>query len=208
MKVLTTKPKLTLIILLILIFRFGFSQSYTFNIDQALPLKANAGISTSIFSGESIQLGGSPSALDGYGQYFFSWEPSEGLDDPNSSNPIASPLVSTTYILSVKDAMNCLAQAEVVIQVETNSIYELEIFDQLKLYPNPTEGVLFVDFAQLIEGGQAEIYSVIGQIVRQIRFAASSTGQYTFNLSDLKTGLYYIRWSIGDHERLDKIILK
>ena len=48
-----------------------------------------------ICGGESLQLSGS-SVGTGY-----VWMPSSGLDDPNSPTPTASPLISTTYVVSV-----------------------------------------------------------------------------------------------------------
>jgi gliding motility-associated-like protein len=37
----------------------------------------------------------------------FTWSPSNSLSNPNSLNPIATPLVTTTYILTVRDVLGC-----------------------------------------------------------------------------------------------------
>ena len=58
------------IILLMGFSHFGFSQTYIdVYVDQPAPLKANAGADTAIHQGDTIQLGGSPSAEGGNGGY-------------------------------------------------------------------------------------------------------------------------------------------
>ncbi len=51
-----------------------------------------------VFCGSGIQIGGAPSGPVGA---TYSWSPPNGLDDPSSSNPNASPVVPTTYTLTV-----------------------------------------------------------------------------------------------------------
>ena len=50
---------------------------------------------------------GSPTPLAGSGGPFCLWTPAEGLDDPNSCTPMASPTRSTIYRLVVADATGC-----------------------------------------------------------------------------------------------------
>jgi len=45
--------------------------------------------------------------LSGKGGQSFSWSPGSGLSNPLVRNPLATPQVSTTYILSVKDTLGC-----------------------------------------------------------------------------------------------------
>lgn len=71
----------------------------------AQSLSADAGDDTGVCQGgDSITIGGNPSATGGNPSYTYSWQPSTGLDFPNSSNPkcfISSP---TNYTLTVSDA--------------------------------------------------------------------------------------------------------
>lgn len=53
----------------------------------------------SICQGESIQLTGAAFGDPTGTTYTYSWVPSLGLDNPNSANPLASPLTTTTYQL-------------------------------------------------------------------------------------------------------------
>lgn len=52
------------------------------------------------------------------------WTPTEGLDNPNSPNPIATPQVTTTYIASVEVA-GCIVTDEITIDVSPFEFPEL-----------------------------------------------------------------------------------
>ena len=63
----------------------------------------DAGISTTICLGQSLNLGGSPTATGGSGNgtYTYEWSPQTDLTNATSSNPTANPSTSTTYTLTV-----------------------------------------------------------------------------------------------------------
>jgi hypothetical protein len=68
-----------------------------------IPPTVNAGLAASICSGETVNLGGSPTAIGGSGNgtYTYLWSPSAGLSSTTSANPVATPTVTTTYNLVV-----------------------------------------------------------------------------------------------------------
>lgn len=55
--------------------------------------------------------------LQASGGTSYSWSPTTGLDDPNIANPVASPLATTTYTVTVTDASNCSATDDVTVTV-------------------------------------------------------------------------------------------
>jgi len=57
-----------------------------------------------IYEGESVQI---ETTYLGKG-YNYSWEPPTGLNNPNISNPIASPKITTTYVVTIVDQYGCL----------------------------------------------------------------------------------------------------
>jgi len=75
-------------------------------------------------NGGSIQLNGS--ATGGDGNYTYSWEPIESLDDPTIPNPIASPTVTTTYTLTVTDGFGCSSTDQVIITVTDEIIASID----------------------------------------------------------------------------------
>ncbi len=67
------------------------------------------------FGPQSINLtssvsGGSPG-------YTYSWSPTTGLSDPGIANPVASPLVTTNYVLTVTDSKGCTRSLGITINV-------------------------------------------------------------------------------------------
>ena len=73
-------------------------------------LTANAGTDQSICTGASTQLTAS-------GGTSYQWSPTNGLSNPNSQNPVATPSLSTTYCVTVSDGNNCTGSDCVTINV-------------------------------------------------------------------------------------------
>lgn len=71
---------------------------------------ANAGPDLDLCAGDSIQLQAS-----GPGNY--NWTPANSLSDPNASNPFAFPTTTTTYVLTLSDAIACSSTDTVVVNV-------------------------------------------------------------------------------------------
>lgn len=85
--------------------------------DCACLITVDAGPDRIICYPGSARLGGSPTALDGVEPYTYTWEPAEGLDNPNISNPIASPNRTTIYTVTVSDGINCTGSDQVIVTV-------------------------------------------------------------------------------------------
>ena len=75
---------------------------------------ADAGSDVTIFSGENTQ-------LTATGGITYSWSPMDGLDNENIADPIASPLTTTTYTVTIIDAFGCESTDEVTVFVENFS---------------------------------------------------------------------------------------
>lgn len=91
---------------------------------------------TTICAGDCAQLNAS-------GGVTYSWSPTTGLSDPNIANPIACPLVTTTYTVTVTDANGCVALGMVEITVNP-----LPIADA-----GPDVGICIGDSVQLNASG-------------------------------------------------------
>lgn len=68
-------------------------------------------------SGNSPICQGQSTSLNATGSGSFSWIPTTGLNDPNSSAPVATPSSSTNYIVTLTDGNGCTSQAGVFINV-------------------------------------------------------------------------------------------
>lgn len=60
---------------------------------------------------------GSDTTLLATGGVGYLWIPSTGLSNPSVANPVAGPVVTTTYILTVADSNNCQDKDTVVVSV-------------------------------------------------------------------------------------------
>lgn len=76
-----------------------------------LPI-AVAGTDQTLCKGEPAQLGTPSQAENSY-----NWQPIEGLNDPTKSDPTASPVTTTQYILSVTNANGCTTRDTVLISI-------------------------------------------------------------------------------------------
>ncbi len=65
---------------------------------------------TNVIRGFSIE-------LEATGGVFYDWTPIDGLDNPNSPNPTATPLETITYTVVVTDVNGCINNASVTIDV-------------------------------------------------------------------------------------------
>jgi len=87
-----------------------YSEFYEYTPDQ--PKLAQAGPDQSICSGGNVQL----TAVTGAG-YRYSWTPATGLNNDTIYNPVASPTVTTQYILTVTTPQGCTGKDTVNVIV-------------------------------------------------------------------------------------------
>ena len=90
--------------------------SDTFEVVLNLPPTADAGPDQSLCQLDSVSIGGNPAGSGGTGPLTYNWFPSLGLSG-NVPNPMAAPLVSTTYVLTVTDSVGCTDEDTVTLTV-------------------------------------------------------------------------------------------
>ncbi|MGQ0827184.1 MAG: PKD domain-containing protein [Bacteroidota bacterium] len=83
---------------------------------------SNAGADHTIISGGSVMIGGSPTASGGTAPYTYSWSPAIGLNSSTISNPIADPVTSTLYTLTVTDTKGCFSTDTIFVTVSVDAI--------------------------------------------------------------------------------------
>jgi len=77
----------------------------------------NAGIDTTVCSGNSVRVGGNPTASGAVTPYSYSWSPTIGVSNVTASNPLVTPVATTTYSVLVTDAHGCTGSNAVTITV-------------------------------------------------------------------------------------------
>jgi len=146
---------------------------------------ADAGQSDTIFIGQSIQLNGS-------GGMLYLWTPSGSLDNPLVANPMANPLQTTTYTLTVTDANRCTSTDSVTIVV----IEEKGIIAPTAFSPNG-DG-LNDEYRIILTGGllldEFTIYNRWGQKIFTTTDPNTGwNGYYKGQLQEIGTYIYLVR---------------
>ncbi len=94
------------------------SDTDTFAITVSQTVPTDAGNDTAICVGNSVVLGGSPTAPP---NSTFSWTPTTGLNNPTGANPIATPTVTTTYyVVATNDTCTGIDSVTVVVNALTS----------------------------------------------------------------------------------------
>lgn len=68
--------------------------------------------------------------------YTYSWSPTTGLNNPSSPEPIATPVSTTTYIVTIEDIYGCMYVDTVIIYVTDVLCDESQIFVPNAFTPN------------------------------------------------------------------------
>ncbi len=103
----------------------------------------DAGPDHAICSGDTVVLGGAPTASGGSGVFGYNWFPTSGLDDATAANPNAFPTFDRSYFLTVTDSVSgCITQQDTAV-VTVNS--------------SPSSQLLVLD-PSICEGDSARLY--------------------------------------------------
>lgn len=93
----------------------GCTDQIDFSIGNDFPeLIVTLPADTLICLGESVIIN---TQLNHLGNFTYEWSPTDGLDCTNCPNPIATPLISTTYTLTVHYGEDCVAFEDILIQI-------------------------------------------------------------------------------------------
>ncbi len=151
---------------------------------------ANAGPDQTIISGMTATLGGSPTGPPGS---TFAWGPSSGLGNTSSSNPIASPAGTTTYIVIVTDANGCVGSDT----MNLNVVPSIKFPNGFTPNADGTNDIWEIDNIQLFVHCQVEVYNRWGELLfNSTGYNIPFDGRY--DGKDLPVGTYYYIIKLND----------
>ena len=173
----------------------SFSQSpVVLTVIQAPPLQVYAGSDVQVNKGESVALGGNPTATQGYGNYVYLWTPAEDLNNPTHANPSASPESTTTYRLTVTDEKNCSSTDEVTVTVNASGIEERASGIEIRCYPNPVQDELLVEINGKPTKATFRLISPLGkELFTRVSELTQPISAERIPLRGLPAGLYYLQ---------------
>ena len=70
----------------------------------------------------------------------------------------------------------------------------------VKLYPNPTSGQLSIEADDMTS---VSVYDLVGQCVMQ---ATAENGQLTFDMSQLQSGIYFIKVNTSNGSAVQRVV--
>lgn len=159
----------------------GCLNSTTVNVIELPSPTAYAGLDTTINLGENYQFFGT-----GGGTYL--WSPGSTLNDSTSSSPVASPLTTTTYYLTVTSANGCIDTDTVVVTVE--EVINLVITNLVTPNGDGFNDTWYIQNIELFPDNKVQIFNRQGQVVFTQSAYDNSWGG-TFNGSLVPDGTYY-----------------
>ena len=149
--------------------------------------------------GQTTQL--SALVSGGVGNYSYSWEPAETLDDPTSDSPIATPVdQETIYTVTVIDEGGNIATGEVTVKISDWGINEQDL-NSLRVFPNPTKGIIRIEGIHSSTG--YKLFNSTGQIILQ-----GETESDTYIESNLTSGIYFLELSNSLSVSTRKIVVE
>jgi hypothetical protein len=100
----------------------------------------------------------------------------------------------------------CELTSKMMISEETEVIPEILNGELFKVFPNPTNDVIYLEISPVIEEATAEItiYELTGRII--IREATTGHDRYEFSLAGYPQGIYLISVMSGDRLKTKKLI--
>jgi hypothetical protein len=120
--------------------------------------------------------------------YQYSWNHGEISEDLNN-------VISDFYEVLVTDFNGCMSSENVILENLINSVSVNELTsDDVKIYPNPSTGIVNIEFETLTE---ATLYDISGKLVMTITGLSE-----TINID--QTGLYFLNYK----NETKKIIIK
>lgn len=158
-------------------------------------LVANAGTDNTISLGDSY-------TLNGQGGSIYSWLPATGLSNPNIFNPIATPLVTTTYELTVADINGCMDQDSITITVIVD--FNLNVSNLMTANGDGYNDIWIVKNIENYPGTEAIVVNREGQ---QVFYSASYDNSWlglNKNGNPLPDGTYYYFLKLRDSDKIYK----
>jgi hypothetical protein len=187
------------------------AQGIQVGFSQPPALSAFAGKDTLVCSGHSVTLGGEPTALGGYSSYMYLWSPPDGLNDPTSANPVATPGSSKTYMLTVKDGQGCVAVSFVNVRIDPClGVDGNSLNSNIRVFPNPTSGVFTISGLGPLSSTptRVQILNRLGQVVYSSDFSTGPTGELKIEPKMLESGVYFLRIRLADKTISQRLVIR
>jgi gliding motility-associated-like protein len=165
-------------------------QSANCDIDTTNYLKITVLVQNTVNAGPDVVLSqGQSITLNGLGSGTPLWLPVSGLDNPGIFNPVATPNVSTNYILTITDANLCISSDTVLVTVLPIT------FDGMisSVFSPNGDGIndnWYIENIKYYPENEVTVYNIYGNVVYNKK-GYNNDWQGTFNGAALPDGTYF-----------------
>ncbi len=174
----------------------GLPNMINYNLGPLATYLYSAGNDTSIFTGDSVQIG-----VPAMNNYSYIWQPDDGsLSSTTVAQPIASPTQTTQYILLMEDTVNnsCGFMTDtVIVTVNWHDVIK-SVGDEggIRIYPNPVNELCVVSCELCeVENAVLKVYDVMGKEIYSSKFF---NGDFKLETPNFSSGIYFVRIDGGD----------
>ena len=166
-------------------------QSYNCNIDSTESLKINVLAQNIISAGLDVTISqGQSTTLNGTGNGIPLWLPtSSGLDNSGILNPIATPITSTYFILTITDSNSCISSDTVLVSVLPIT-FEGLISNVFTPNGDGINDNWYIENIKYYPENEITIYNIYGNEVYNQK-GYNNDWQGTYNNAPLPDGTYF-----------------
>ena len=137
--------------------------------------------------------------------YTYQWDPAANDQTTATATGLTNGGV---YYVVVTDANGCSSVVTIQASVVTTDVDAISNVSNLKMFPNPTSGNVFVAL-DLVEQAQVDIQvtTVTGQVVLNKTLGTTASNQVELETANLPTGVYMVQFAIGSEQLTKKLII-
>lgn len=143
-------------------------------------------------------------------QFGNQWYNDDGLLE-GATGQVYSPLKTSNYYTFVTNAEGCLSEKSNIIYYQSTFIDDLISQGSFRIYPNPSDGKVNVDFIADGSGNlTVHIYNAFGQPLNELvsqNIKRIGYNTITFDMSSIPGGVYYFKIIDGTRLVTKKLIL-
>ncbi|MCB9203587.1 MAG: gliding motility-associated C-terminal domain-containing protein [Flavobacteriales bacterium] len=143
----------------------------------------DAGADVQIPTGGSIDLNANGAVTN----WSYTWTPTEFLDNPNITNPLASPEETTMFYVTVTDENGCTATDSILVEVTPGIVFP----DGITPNGDGINDTWIIDNIDLFDDAIVEVYNRWGQLLFQSAPGYPVPWDGKFKGKDLPVGTYY-----------------
>lgn len=167
--------------------------AFTINEPSALILTATANDA----SQDNCDGSSTASVSGGTSSYSYQWD-----DTLAQTTSTADSLCAGTYNVTVTDANGCIKTTSIIVN-ETTGISKNDFNKKVKIYPNPSKGIVSIDIQNQGEEVLVEVTNLFGRAIYNKRVKKSIE---QIDLSDYPPGIYFVVVQGENMMQLGKIV--